>query len=83
MGNPDYSHNNLQNTLLTLFTASEQRPNYIPSGIPYTLPEGNEDKDVPTFWLLLRQLGTLGLVSVSSQPFAHLAQVLCTWRDQH
>ena len=23
------------------------------AGIPYSLPEGNEDIDVPTFWLLL------------------------------
>ena len=25
----------------------------IRAGIPYTLPEGREDNDVPTFWLLL------------------------------
>ena len=26
------------------------------AGIPYTLPEGHEDNDVETFWLLLYRL---------------------------
>ena len=29
----------------------------INAGIPYTLPYGHEDIDVPTFWLLLYSLG--------------------------
>ena len=31
----------------------EHRLRMILAGIPYTLLEGHEDNDVPTFWLLL------------------------------
>ena len=45
----------------------------ISAGIPYTLPQGQEENDVPTFWLLLytcvdcqRPLGTTTLSTYTS-----------------
>ena len=47
----------LRDSSLKIVTANPRKLEHgfrrIVAGIPYTLPAGHEDYDVPTFWLLL------------------------------